>query len=126
MHTFHCEEDEQVVSLVNSPVFGGDSCARCLAGLEVGKFVAMAAPELGPALAVALCVYFDFESDCYTEYSVLTLGAVVTQVVANADVGGFDGQVRTVPVAAHRAPAPGPATMRTGSLMTDRPADALQ
>jgi len=26
-------------------------------------------------------------------YSVLGLGSVITQVVANADVGGYDGQV---------------------------------
>ena len=89
---------EQVVSLVNSPVFGADSCARCLAGLEVGKFVAMAAPELGPALAVALCHRFAFNSDCDTQFGIVGLGAVVTQVIANADVGGFDGQVRTAAV----------------------------
>ena len=77
----------QVISIATNPVFGDDTCTRCQASLEVAKFLALAAPEQGPALAVALCVYFDFDSDCYTEYSVFTLGAVVTQVVGNADVG---------------------------------------
>lgn len=86
---------EQVVSIINNPVFDGNTCAQCQAGLEVGKFVAMAAPELGPALAVALCHRFNFNSDCDTMYGILGLGSVITQVVANADVGGFDGQVRS-------------------------------
>lgn len=59
----------------------------------------MAAPEQGPALAVALCHKFQFNSDCDTMFGVLGIGAIVTQVVANADVGGFDGQVRTLLVA---------------------------
>ena len=99
-----------MLSIAANPVFGSDNCQRCQAALEVGKFLAMAAPEQGPALAVAICHAFNFNSDCDTMFGVLGIGAIVTQVVANADVGGFDGQVRTVPVAAHRAPAPGPAT----------------
>lgn len=55
----------------------------------------MAAPEQGPPLAVALCNYFNFNSDCATMFGPLGLGGVVTQVVANADVGGLDGQVCT-------------------------------
>lgn len=54
----------------------------------------MAAPEEGPALLVALCHRFNFTSDCDTTYGKLGLGPVITQVAANADVGGFDGQVR--------------------------------
>ena len=60
----------------------------------------MAAPEQGPALAVALCHEFKFNSDCDTMYGILGIGPIITQVVANADVGGFDGQV--CPTAASR------------------------
>ncbi|KAI0094211.1 Metallo-dependent phosphatase-like protein, partial [Irpex rosettiformis] len=60
---------------------------------EVAKFLAMAAPEEGPTLAVALCNHFGFNSDCATMFGLLGLGSVVTQVVANADVGGYDGQM---------------------------------
>lgn len=83
----------QVLSIANNSIFG-DNCAKCQAGLEVGKFLAMAAPQEGPALAVALCHHFNFNSDCDTMFGILGLGSVVTQVIANADVGGFDGQVR--------------------------------
>lgn len=83
-----------MISITANPVFGDDTCTRCQAALEVGKFLAMAAPEQGPALAVALCHHFNFNSDCDTMYGILGLGSVITQVVANADVGGYDGQVR--------------------------------
>ena len=84
---------EQILSISTNPVFGADTCTRCQAGLEVAKFLAMAAPEQGPALAVAICNHFNFNKDCATEFGLLGLGSVVTQVVANADVGGYDGQV---------------------------------
>ena len=53
----------------------------------------MAAPESGPDFAVSLCNHFNFNSDCATMFSRLGIGAVITQVVANADVGGLDGQM---------------------------------
>ncbi|KIJ63465.1 hypothetical protein HYDPIDRAFT_188300 [Hydnomerulius pinastri MD-312] len=46
----------------------------------------------GPLLAEAVCEYFNYSTTCYDEYSVLALGSVFTQVVALADVGGYDGQ----------------------------------
>jgi sphingomyelin phosphodiesterase len=55
--------------------------------------LAMAAPEQGPSLAVELCLFFNFSSTCEKSFNVLTLGAPITQVVANADVGSLDGQV---------------------------------
>jgi sphingomyelin phosphodiesterase len=61
--------------------------------LEIAKMLALAAPEQGPTLAIELCLFFNFSSTCNTTFSVLTLGAPITQVVANADVGSLDGQV---------------------------------
>ncbi|EIN13842.1 Metallo-dependent phosphatase [Punctularia strigosozonata HHB-11173 SS5] len=69
------------------------TCAKCQAGLEVAKFVALAAPEMGPELAVTLCDEFEFSNTCGNQFSVLALGSVITQVVANADVAGLDGQL---------------------------------
>lgn len=83
----------QVLSIASNPVFGTDTCTRCQAALEVAKFLALAAPEEGPAFAVRVCDHFNFNGDCATEFDILGLGTVVTQVVANADVGGYDGQV---------------------------------
>ena len=82
-----------MLSIASSQVFGNNSCAKCLASLEVGKFLALASPEQGPNLATELCLHFNFSSTCEDTYSVLALGSVVTQVIANADVGGLDGQV---------------------------------
>ncbi|KAL4241709.1 Sphingomyelin phosphodiesterase [Abortiporus biennis] len=84
---------EQIISISTNPIFGSDTCSKCQAGLEVAKFLAMAAPEQGPELAVAICNHFNFNSDCATQFGLLGLGSVVTQVVANADVGGLDGQM---------------------------------
>ena len=93
----------QVLSIAANPVFGADNCQRCQAALEVGKFLALAAPEQGPNLAVALCEAFDYADDCETEYGFYTLGTPITQVIAYADVGGYDGQVRGASVSAFQS-----------------------
>lgn len=89
----------QIAAIAANPAFDGNTCAQCLAALEVAKFLVMAAPEQGPLLAEAVCVYFNYSSTCYDEYSALELGSVFSQVVALANVGGYDGQV-SCPVAA--------------------------
>lgn len=53
----------------------------------------LAAPEQGPLLVQALCVYFNYSTSCYDVYSKLALGPILTQVVALGDMGGYDGQV---------------------------------
>ncbi|KAJ6544016.1 sphingomyelin phosphodiesterase [Mycena capillaripes] len=83
----------QIVAISTNPAFGTSTCARCQAGLEVAKFLALAAPEQGPELAVQLCFHFNFSPTCGTSFSRLALGSVITQVVANANVGGYDGQM---------------------------------
>ncbi|EJD54425.1 sphingomyelin phosphodiesterase [Auricularia subglabra TFB-10046 SS5] len=83
---------QQISSIAASDNFP-TTCAKCLASLEVAKFLVLAAPELGPTLAVDLCERFQLSSTCGTTYSRLALGSVITQVVANADVGGYDGQM---------------------------------
>ncbi|KAJ7146299.1 Metallo-dependent phosphatase-like protein [Mycena epipterygia] len=83
----------QIVAISTNPTFGTNTCARCQASLEVAKFLALASPENGPTLAVQLCFHFNFSSTCGSTYSRLALGSVITQVVANANVGGYDGQL---------------------------------
>ncbi|KAL7285228.1 hypothetical protein ACG7TL_000322 [Trametes sanguinea] len=83
----------QVLSIASSPAFGSNDCARCQAALQVGKFLAMAAPEQGPAFAVRVCEHFNFNKDCATQFGIFQLGSVITQVIANADVGGLDGEM---------------------------------
>jgi hypothetical protein len=83
----------QVLSIATSPVFGNNTCARCQAGLEIAKFLALAAPEQGPELAVRLCELSNFSKTCGKSFSRLALGSVITQVVSNANAGGLDGQM---------------------------------
>ncbi|KZT73118.1 Metallo-dependent phosphatase [Daedalea quercina L-15889] len=85
----------QIASIASNPVFANDTCAACQASLVAAKFLAMAAPEQGPALSVRLCEYFNYSTtvDCETTYGINTLASVITQVIAAADVGGYDGQM---------------------------------
>lgn len=82
----------QITSIQNNALF--DTCTKCQASLEVAKFLALAAPDQGPELAVFVCNAFSLSSTCEATYEGTPLGAMVTQVLASADVGGFDGQVR--------------------------------
>ncbi|KAG6333055.1 hypothetical protein ID866_6032 [Astraeus odoratus] len=82
----------QIQSISNNAVFG-TNCARCQASLEIAKFIALSVPEQGPNLAVALCEHFNYSSTCVENYGPLALGPVFTQVLAYADVGGYDGEV---------------------------------
>ena len=68
----------------------------CTGALQVGKVLALAAPEQGPAFALFLCQQFQLSSTCNNTYSSTTLGPVITQVLAYANVSGYDGQVRAV------------------------------
>jgi len=83
----------QVQSIFANPIFSS-SCSRCQATLEIAQFLALAAPEQGPSMAVFLCNEFNISSACEANFGLNALGPIVTQVLANADVGGFDGQVR--------------------------------
>jgi len=83
----------QVESILNNSVFAGNTCSQCQASLAIAKFVALAAPEQGSDMAIFLCNALTTSSTCEATYGVDSLGPIVTQVLANADTGGFDGQV---------------------------------
>ncbi|KAH7886007.1 Metallo-dependent phosphatase [Phlebopus sp. FC_14] len=83
----------QVKSISQNSVFATSKCASCQAALQPAKFLALSAPDQGPRLALALCEYFNYSSDCEATYGPLALGPVLTQVLAYADVGGYDGQL---------------------------------
>jgi hypothetical protein len=85
----------QVQWLLASPAFTDKTCPLCIATLQVAKFLSLAAPEQGPPFFVFLCQQFKLTGACNTTFSRTTLGPVLTQVLANADVVGYDGQVRT-------------------------------
>lgn len=83
----------QITSILANTAFGTNNCARCHALLEVIKFISLAAPEQGPPLIVALCQLLKLSPTCAIIYGRPGVGAVITQVLANANVGGYDGQV---------------------------------
>jgi hypothetical protein len=62
--------------------------------LEILKFVSLAAPEQGPDLVIALCQRNKLSKNCQETHGRNGFGSVITQVLANGDVGGYDGQVR--------------------------------
>jgi sphingomyelin phosphodiesterase len=86
-------EQMQSILAIANPTFANNTCAQCQALLEVFKFISLAAPERGPDLAVVLCGAFKLSPNCKENYGRQGIGAVITQVIANADVGGHDGQV---------------------------------
>jgi len=81
----------QINSIIANQNFG--SCAQCQSLLEVLKFISLAAPEQGPAVTIALCQHYNLSPNCTATHGLSGLGSVYIQVIAKADVGGYDGQV---------------------------------
>ena len=86
----------QIKWLFVNPTIASSNCALCIASLQVAKFLSLAAPEQTPPFFVFLCQQFKLSSNCNSTYSATTLCPVLTQVVANANISGYDGQVRAV------------------------------
>lgn len=83
----------QLKWLFANPTITSNKCALCIASLQIAKFLSLSAPEQGPPFFVLLCQQFQLSSSCNSTYSATTLGPVLTQVVANANISGYDGQV---------------------------------
>jgi hypothetical protein len=82
--------------LFENNVFAKDTCALCRATLQIGKFLSLAAPEQASPYLVFICEQFGLSGNCTAAYGPTTLGPVLAQVLANADMAGYDGQVRVV------------------------------
>lgn len=114
---------QQLASITNNTVAFTGTCAQCQAALAVGKFVALAAPQYGPDIAVAICEAFKVSSSCETLWGAKATGAVITQVLAFADVAGFDGQMICENFIASSCPLP-PATPLNLTGWFDKPKPA--
>jgi hypothetical protein len=70
------------------------NCTKCHEALRVGQDVARLVPDMIPDAMVALCKVTKFASNasCEDSYSAGSFGAIWTQVLILADVGGLDGQ----------------------------------
>jgi len=80
--------------LFKNDVFAKDTCALCSATLQIRNFLSLAAPEQASTYFVLLCERFSFSGNCTMAFGARTFGPVLVQVLANADVAGYDGQVR--------------------------------
>ncbi|KJA28633.1 hypothetical protein HYPSUDRAFT_34088 [Hypholoma sublateritium FD-334 SS-4] len=83
----------QLTSIASNPIFANDKCGQCQAILGIAKFVSLATPSNGPAFFIEFCNVFHLASNCAVMYGQFSgIGSVITQVIANADTGGYDGQ----------------------------------
>lgn len=94
---------EAVVSAATTEIMGiisanntglSNNCSKCIAALSVGQLVAKLAPSYIPDAMVALCqaTAFSSNSSCQSNYEAGSFGAVLTQVLAKADISGLDGR----------------------------------
>lgn len=95
----------QLLSIATNPSLN-NSCGRCQATLELAKFLALAAPDKTPTFLIALCNQLKLSNDCTAEFTLNGMGSVVTQVIANADVGGYDGQALCFHFFGNACPSP--------------------
>ncbi|KAJ7473924.1 Metallo-dependent phosphatase-like protein [Mycena galericulata] len=101
----------QLIASPNSPSspFIKDPCAACQAALLPAKFAFLAAPSQGATITVALCEVLGLESSaeaCEVGFGQFGLANVLTQVISNADVGGYDGQAICFEFAGGACPRP--------------------
>ncbi|KAJ5428109.1 hypothetical protein N7445_009563 [Penicillium cf. griseofulvum] len=88
---------QEVVSNVTNIIQSNgtdNNCTRCQNALAAAKLAALHAPAFVPSAMIGLCKAFRFRADetCEQDYATNTFGAIWTQVLAYADVGGLDGQ----------------------------------
>lgn len=101
-----------------------DNCSKCVAALAIGQMVAKIAPSHLPAAMVQLCqtTGFSTNSTCQSTYEAGSFGAVLTQVLANADVAGLDGRYMCSSLSTNLCSAP-PVIPTKAKFPKDKPAD---
>ncbi|KAK3377756.1 Metallo-dependent phosphatase-like protein [Podospora didyma] len=70
------------------------NCSKCIAALSVAQMTAKLAPTHLPGAMVFLCQLTKYKTDaaCKNTYAASNFGATWTQILANADIVGLDGQ----------------------------------
>ncbi|KAJ5967564.1 hypothetical protein N7501_003812 [Penicillium viridicatum] len=71
-----------------------NNCTKCKNALAAAKPAALHGPAFVPDAMVSLCKAFRFHADetCEQDFATNTFGAILTQVLAYADVEGLDGE----------------------------------
>ncbi|KIJ51843.1 hypothetical protein M422DRAFT_157627 [Sphaerobolus stellatus SS14] len=125
---------EQISEILkNSQNAFSTTCSQCTASLLVAKNLALTAPwEVSPLL-IQICNLTNFSAfgSCEAEFSANSDGQIATQLLANADVAGLDGQfmcARDVIPLRKSCPTPAPSDL-TAILATwfkkPKPANAV-
>lgn len=116
----------QVLDIVsaNNSAFT-DSCSKCVAALSIGQMVAKIAPSHLPDAMVQLCqtTAFSTNATCESNYEAGNFGAVLTQVLAKADVAGLDGRYICSSLSTKFCSAP-PVLPAKATFPKEKPADA--
>ncbi|KAL8661546.1 MAG: hypothetical protein Q9202_005491 [Teloschistes flavicans] len=81
-----------ITDIIRTP--GSSNCTKCREALAIAKSITQVTPQSVPDILVFLCEKFKFSSNssCVESYAATNFGAIWTQVLAFADVGGLDGR----------------------------------
>ncbi|GJJ11789.1 hypothetical protein Clacol_006027 [Clathrus columnatus] len=87
--------DEIKDILTNTTKAFTSTCGQCISSLALLKQLALTAPWEVPPILVELCEFTSTSAfgSCAAEFSANSDGDVTTQVIANADVTGVDGEL---------------------------------
>ncbi|KAF8961980.1 Metallo-dependent phosphatase-like protein [Flammula alnicola] len=86
--------NEITAILNNTEKTFSSTCQQCISSLLVYKNLALTAPWEVPPLLIEICNFVDFNAfgSCQDEFMANSDGQIATQLLANADVAGQDGQ----------------------------------
>jgi hypothetical protein len=84
----------QILEIIAGDGGVSGNCSKCIAALSIGKVVAQVVPQSVPNAMVAICQATGFASNssCKNTYEAGSYGAIWTQILALADIGGQDGR----------------------------------
>ncbi|WVQ76951.1 hypothetical protein IAR50_006630 [Cryptococcus sp. DSM 104548] len=85
---------QSITAQIQDIVIGeGGNCTKCIKSLTAASELAKRAPQLIADLLVSLCNYYTFTTPTKCNvYSANAQGPFYAQVLAYADIGGYDGQ----------------------------------
>ncbi|KAF8340731.1 uncharacterized protein EI90DRAFT_2906259 [Cantharellus anzutake] len=114
----------QLTEIIETPSFGG-GCGSCLAAFQVGQVIALTNPHLVTDLLVSLCEKYQYQTDCRERYYPSRFGAIITQVLANANLSGYGGQIICSQFFLNTCSHPPPPTLNLSSWFSKpKPLDA--
>lgn len=85
---------QQIEGIIASNSFEGN-CSKCIASIEVVKFLALSLPDQVPPILQTLCMKYGFSDNttCQMKFSATVLGPYLTQIAARMDVTTDDMQL---------------------------------